>query len=876
VLLFSCALILFSGGSVCAGEKLVLQFPWHHQFQFAGYYMAKELGYYERAGIEVEIRSISEGGEPVAEVLSGRADFGVAGSGLLVERALGKPVVVVASIFQHAPTIFLTLEQGITKPTDLIGKRVMLSPGFQSLTLIALLHQEGVLDKIERLDTSFDFRSLLTGETDVFNAYRTNEPFLLKSTGYTYNSIDPEDYGIDFYGDTLFTSESFIKDRGDLVDAFRLASLRGWEYALAHPEEAIEVIRGVWNVEKSVEHLRFESKAIRKSIHPELIPIGTTEMAKWAKIAHYLIATGHIKPGYFINTNFLYQPSQGIDWVRLRPWLVGVTSLIVGLLIFLSVLYRTNRRLRLTEQKVRQSERKLRDALDAVSDGVWDWNVLTGEATLDARSKELFGFDPKKDYPDSLKIFALIDPEDIPAVKAAIHDHIEGKTDKYDQSFRVHSLNGEVRWLRGRGRVIERDSADQALRLIGTNTDITEQVRAEQTQRELEEQLRQKYKMEAVGTMAGGIAHDFNNHLAIILGNVEMAALKLPDGSPAGRYIEKAKTAANRSREVISQILLYSRRDLHNLKPVRLSINIKETLSLLHSTTPKSVEIRTTIAKEAEPLVISADPTQLQQILINLFRNAVYAIEEKGLIRIELDSRELVSDDFPPDEGYNPGIYLVLSVEDSGKGMSPEIQRKIFDPFFTTKGVNKGTGMGLSVVQGIVKSHEGFIRVNSMAGQGTRFEIYFPTIEQEVREDSPSETPLPSGCERILVLDDEEDLALLYSQMLSEHGYQVTTETSSERVIKMFADHQQRYDLLITDQTMPGILGTELAEQLQKIQPELPIILCTGYSDKVSAVQAKKIGIQEFCMKPLNLRQLLETTRTVLDLAGIGKKNNDG
>ncbi len=988
---FLAALLLLFGATSCFAEKLSLQLPWHHQFQFAGYYMAKELGYYRDAGLDVEINSVKQKHNVVETVLSGEADFGVASSGLLVERSLGKPIVAVATIFQDSATVFLSLKSsGIREPQDLIGKRVMLSPGYQSQALLALLHQEKVFDKIILQKTNYNLDSLLNGETDAFNAYSTNEPFLAKSKNQPVNIIDPRDYGIHFYGDTLFTTQSMIDKQPERVENFRRASLKGWKYALQNVEETIALIKKDYGVEKSLPALRFEANAIRGVIKPEKIPIGSMDLAQWAQITQYFIVNEQISPSFRLDSRFLYQPPKGIDWKQLTPILFGsvlVFTLLIALLLFIyytgqqtnnalanlkvseqryrdlvesvpgliytfipsqggscysprikqilghpvehfienptlwhdsihpddvqmvdsilaeikpDTVYELEYRIvdkagdwhwfsdrfvkrtspengeqinghatditerKQAQQKQTEVDQRLRAALNAVSDGIWDWDVVTGETTVDWRTKEIFGLDGEKEY-SAEELFQYVDPEDLPRIKQALEDHISGKIDQYDRTFRIHRPDGGMRWVRGRGKVIERNEAGNALRMIGTNTDITTPKLNEQRQQELEEQLRQHYKMEAIGTMAGGIAHDFNNSLAVIIGNIEMANLKLPKDSPVLRYIDQVKTAANRSKELVKQILLYSRQELQNQQPVRISLVIEETLGLLRPTIPSSVDIEYTADKASKNLTISADSTQLQQILINLSSNAIHAMEEKGLLKIELTSIQLAQAELPADKNLKAGNYIKLTVSDNGRGMSEEILKKAFDPFFTTKEVNQGTGMGLSVVHGIVERHAGFIEAQSVAGQGSQFTIYLPMIETSAEEIHQQEHPRPQGNERILVLDDVATLAELCGEMLAEHGYRVTTETSSHKVAKMFRENPLQFDLLITDQTMPGLSGTELAEQLLQLRPDLPIILCTGYSAKTSAPKAKDIGIREFCMKPLDLEKLLITVRQTLD-----------
>ncbi len=389
-------------------------------------------------------------------------------------------------------------------------------------------------------------------------------------------------------------------------------------------------------------------------------------------------------------------------------------------------------------------------------------------------------------------------------------------------------------------------------------TDITEL-------KALEMQLRQKYKMEAVGLMAGGVAHNFNNSLAIILDNIKLSQMNLPEDNAASNYLENAYKIALRSGDLIKQILAYSRTGEHNHGPVQLAQVVKDTIRLLRSTIPTTVNLRPTISTDNHNLTINADSSQLQEILINLCTNAVHAMNEKGTLIIVLDVINLKPQDIPAQYERAPGPYAMLKVQDNGTGITPEIMEKIFDPFFTTKEVNQGTGMGLSTVQGIMDQHLGLIKVRSIPGEGSTFELYFPVIANQTAERSPAPQTLPKGRERILFLDDDEMLANVGGQMLSEFGYKVTTETSSVHALELFKTDPHYYDLVITDQTMPDLSGKDLLIEMFAIRPNLPAIMCTGFSNKIDADEAKGMGIKAFFIKPLDLPELINTTRRILD-----------
>ncbi len=866
VLLFG--IFAIGSGSACAAEKLVLQLSWHHQFQFAGYYMAKEQGYYQDAGLDVEIRDVTNGENPVDEVLSGRADFGISGSGLLVERSLGKPVVAVAPIFQHSPTVFLTLQKsGIRQAADLIGKKVMLSPGYQSLSLLALLHQEKLLDQVQCINTSFDYNSLLNGETDVFNAYRTNEPYLLEAQGYQTNLINPADYGIDFYADILFSVESFLQQNPKTVEKFRKASLMGWHYALSHPDETIALIKSQYHVNKTIQQLQFEAAAIKQVIQADLVDIGNIDRSRWAQIAYHLKAIGQIPASFHWSNDFLYNPPPSFNWKQFRPWLIGLLIAFAILITFLSIISRSNIRLRATRKHLRQEiqERKLAEdersqllqAIDQSSETIVITDIKGAIQYINPAFEKITGYTYTEAIGQNPRILKS-DHQDQAFYRKMWATLVKG--DVWKGQFINKNKNGAL-YIEDATISPVQDTLGKVVNYIAVKRDITHEV-------EMEEQLRQKYKMEAVGLMAGGIAHNFNNNLAIILGNVELSQIKLPANSDVADHLKNAKIAILRSRDLVQQILTYSREGVHQKTTLQLPVVVDETIKLLHSTIPVSVNLQQVISINSYHISINGDSSQIQEILINLCNNAVHAMNEKGELTVSLETVELQSQDIPAQYQCAAGSYVKLSVQDDGAGMPPEILDKVFDPFFTTKEVNEGTGMGLATVQGIVNQHNGLIKVHSTLGQGSTFELYFPISEQfQTLEPAPISGELPQGTERILFLDDDEMLSQLGDMMLSEMGYQVTAMTSSIETLKLFTANPNQFDLLITDQTMPELCGKDLIQKVLEIRPDLQTILCTGFSNKIDANEAHKQGISAFCIKPLNLPELTQTVRRVLDQA---------
>ncbi len=405
------------------------------------------------------------------------------------------------------------------------------------------------------------------------------------------------------------------------------------------------------------------------------------------------------------------------------------------------------------------------------------------------------------------------------------------------------------------------DGRRQALAII---RDISERKKGEAKRLELEEQLRQKYKIEAVGLLAGGIAHNFNNNLAIILGNVEMAKHKDVGPEDAEILLDHAYTAARRASDLVKQIMTYSRADNMNAEPVRLRLILEETLGLLTSTMPSSVTLHVHFHPQAHNIFVDANATSIQEILINLCNNAVHAMDESGDLTVSLDLTDLEAQDIPAQFSCPPGRYARLAVADTGSGMSDDMMAKIFDPFFTTKDVDEGTGMGLATVMGTVKNYGGLVKVDSRIGQGTRFDVLFPVLGGAQSEHRNDDIAVYKGSGKILLVDDDPMLAEISRKMLDKLGYRVTVETSSIQALNRLAKDPFKFDLVISDQTMPRMTGVEFAEQVRQINRELPIILCTGFSTRVSERDYQNYNVKAFCMKPLTLSELSAAVRKAL------------
>lgn len=394
-------------------------------------------------------------------------------------------------------------------------------------------------------------------------------------------------------------------------------------------------------------------------------------------------------------------------------------------------------------------------------------------------------------------------------------------------------------------------------RIIHIAHDITEL-------KQLEQQLAQSQKLEAIGTLAGGIAHDFNNTLAVILGYTELAQSARAAGSLVAQYLDQVIQAGTRAKGLVTQILAFSRREKTERVALQPSSILKETLKLLRSSIPTTITIKQDIDEHSA--MILADPTQLHQIVMNICTNAYQAMETTGgVLSLTLQEKIITREDLGNHPDVQPGVYIELSFKDNGPGMLPEIQERIFEPFFTTKDTSKGTGMGLAIVHGIVKSYGGFITCNSRLGEGTVFAVYLPTLGEKGVSDSKAQKMSGGGSERILFVDDEEMLADMSQITLEELGYSVTVCTKSLEALAVFQKQPDAFDLVITDQTMPELTGNDLIRRILQIRPDMPIILCTGYSSQISDENATSLGIKGFAMKPLTKNDLAALVRKVLD-----------
>jgi PAS domain S-box-containing protein len=517
-------------------------------------------------------------------------------------------------------------------------------------------------------------------------------------------------------------------------------------------------------------------------------------------------------------------------------------------------------RLKQTETSLTKSEQKLRNIIEHSNELYYLHDTDHNVTYVSPQSRDFFGYTP-----DEMKVKWMELMTSNPINQAGFE--ITQKAIQTGEKQKPYILEG--RRQDGKSILLEIeespiiDENGKTVLIAGAARNITDRKRAEEEKEKLEAQLRQSQKMEAIGTMAGGIAHDFNNILSIILGNTELAIRDVPEWHPVKESLDEVRQACLRAKDVVRQLLSFCRKSEMQLRPIDISVILRESLKLIRSTLPSNIEIRQDF--DGGIWTILGDPTQINQILINLSANGSDAIGSAGgILSVSLENVEIARQD--PELNLEPGRYVKISISDTGVGISAEDMERIFDPYYTTKKVGRGTGMGLAVVHGIVETHNGRINVNSTPGKGTAFEIFFRSNDAAPVVEVPANNTLPHGGETILFVDDEKSIVKLNKARLERLGYQVIGTADPLKAIDLFRHKSIQFDLVITDMTMPNMMGDELAAEMMKIRPDIPIILCTGFSGRISEEQALEKGIRAFVMKPLELKDLAETIRNVLDV----------
>jgi len=829
-------------------EKATIQLKWLHHFQFAGYYAALEKGFYQEAGLDV---TIVEGGpttEVEDEVTSGRADFGVGTSALLLHRAHGEDLVVLGQIFQHSPAVFLTPRKtGIRSLADLAGRRFMYSN--QHGDMLALLKKNGIdQNGIIRVPHQGDPRDLIDGKAEVMIAYSFNEPFILEQAGEPYLTFSPLSYGVDFYGDNFFTRREIIDARPEFVEAFRMATLRGWRYALANKSEMADLILSRYSKGKSREWLIFEANQMDTLIQPTLIELGYQNPSRWEHIAE-IFSELRMLPEGFDPGGIIYQPRPRNNYRLLLATILISCAIIAILTASVVTFQRLNRNLRaeiaerkLAEDAFRESEERLRVIFETSQAGIIMVDPQGIISFANNRMAEMFGC-PLDDvigsrYTDHLHPLAN------QAGSALMRQLISGEIDFVHTERNYLRNDGSDFWGYLSGRRLE--TAEGELRaLVGIIADITDRKTAEDDNKRIEAQMLNMQKLESLGVLAGGIAHDFNNILTGIMGNISFAQMVMESSHKAHSPLLKAEKASQRAAELACQLLTFSRGG----QPIKKAFSVKTLVGESVSLVLRGTNIKGVI--EIPDTIIEADEGQINQAFNNIVINAVHAMPGGGTLTIRGEKPTLNVDNRL---GLAPGEYVSLTFTDEGCGISEADQKRIFDPYFTTKA--SGTGLGLASTHSIINRHGGLILVDSSIGKGSSFTIYLPSTVQTPVPITPEHEPSPARKKggKVLVMDDEEMIRDLAAEMLRELGYQVQTCIDGKEAIELYRAANETgasFSAVIMDLTIPGGMGgKQAAERIIEMDPKARLVVSSGYSNDPVMAKYAEVGFCATLLKP--------------------------
>jgi PAS domain S-box-containing protein len=558
--------------------------------------------------------------------------------------------------------------------------------------------------------------------------------------------------------------------------------------------------------------------------------------------------------------------------VALQSWRAEALRLTLGTLgvvllggFGIAALVRQLRRVEAGERALRESEERYALALEGANEGHWDWEILPDRLYLSPKLRLLHGLSPDSsvDTRAEWRAHVPLHPEDAPRLQAAVAAHLAGETKQYELEYRVRHPDGNWHWLHARGRCI-RNERGEPHRFVGSVIDVSESNQAQAEKERLESQLRQSQKMEAIGTLAGGIAHDFNNILGAIVGYGELAQQRAPEGSALRRYLDSVMHAAERARTLVDRILGFSRTGAAERAPVDVQKVVEETLDLLRAALPRNVRLE--VELKAANLAVMGDATRIHQVIMNLCTNAVQAMQEAGgVLRVGVEEVDLKAPRTVRHDQLPVGSYVRVVVSDTGCGIPPELVDRIFEPFFTTKRLGEGTGLGLSLVHGIVGDLGGVIDLETRPGEGTTVSIWLPLwgVAARPASEAPRELRLGQG-EAVLVVDDEAALVAVTEEMLTELKYKPLGVVSSTAALQVFRTDPGRFDAVLTDEMMPDLTGTQLAREIAGLRPDLPVILMSGRGGEEMSQRAAAAGVRELLRKPLQKIDLADALARAL------------
>ena len=832
-------------------ETIILQLKWFHQFQFAGYYAAIEKKYYADAGLKVILKEGRPGVNYSDEVISKNADYGIEMPILLLERHQGKPVVVLAAIFQHSPEIMLSRkDSGITSPHDLIGKKIMLRP-HGNIESRAMFYNEGIpVEKLNIINHSWNISDLIDKNVDAFSGYITDRPFMLQEREVPYNIIRPLTYGVDFYGDCLFTTQKEIDKHPQRVKAFLDASIKGWNYAMNHPVEIVNLILKQYSTRLSKEALLFEADAMQELLQPKFIEIGHINPGRWKHIADTFVKLKMLSPAYSLE-GFLYDPTPVSDYdkvIKIVWILVGVVLLII---LSAMILFLFNRKLanqvsdrtahlsleikerKQTEAALQESEKKYRQLFMNAPAGIYeiDFEKIRFTSVNDIMCK-YSGYSEKE--------FLSMNPMDL-LTEDSKNLYIErlekmsaGEKLSDTVEYNVMTKNGQEVCVLLSNDYIYKNRKLAGARVVAHN--ITDRKKAEEEKIKAQKIAGEHKKLALVGQIAGKMAHDFNNILGIIMGNAELSFLDCKD-KETKKTLKLIFEQTIRGKNLTKNLVAFAK----DQEPKQEFFRINEKIDLVLSLLKKDLE-GIELIKEDKPGVpeLLADPGMIEHALVNIIQNSIHAISLSEHPRIMIKT-------------YCLDDNICFEIEDNGCGIAQEHLEKIYEPSFTLKGSKdvsgayksgiKGTGYGMSNVKKYIELHKGTLAVESEFGSGTKFIISLPVIKKELtrKEKTELQEQKINFDKYILLVEDEQAISGVQYRILSQEpcNHRVDIANNGQVAIDLFK--RNKYDLVSLDYILPGeINGMDVYHHIRETNKTIPILFISGNIEFLESLKELK------------------------------------
>ncbi len=888
--------------------KVTLELKWLHQFQFAGFYMAKEKGFYRDAGLDVEILD-GYMKDNCADVKSGAVDFGIGTSAIVIERSLGFGLVALGVVFQDSPIVWLSrADSNIYAPSDLIGKTMMRSRGQNELQL--LLYKAGIdPQQIHYVPTSFTLDDLINKKVDVYPAYKSNEPFLMKEKGVDYRIIEPADYGVHFYGDVLFTSEAMLHQHPETVKSFRDASFKGWKYVFEHLEESVDLVMQHYNPQgKTREHIFFEAHELQKlSLYPFVEP-GHMSPERWEQIIQMYEEMGMMHGSIDLN-EFLY----GMKTIDYDVWLLKVVFALAAVLLILGVLYLLSKRYNYRLRKEVMSRTQELEILNAVLEtkvadktallleekenlakaeqiahmGSYCWNIGTGELVWSDEHYRRFGVDKATFRPTVEKFMEFVHPDDLAMVTnelKRISNNDPAASESFE--FRIIHPDGSIRHIRSISSVTKRDEAGNALKIVGTGLDITKEHEAEkkristlnmlndmmakeqektsaleQMKSELEENnvaLEQAKNTAETATRAksaflANMSHEIRTPLNAIHGFIALLKEEETDLKKL-TFLNIIDSASHTLLSTINDILDFSKLESGKLTISKTDfLPYKEIMATAELFQAKAAEksINFSISFDPNmPEVLYSDLLRIKQVINNLLSNAIKFTPENGVISLSSEYKDYT---------------LRIFVRDSGIGIPQSKQDKIFQCFSQAEGYTAhkygGTGLGLSISSQLINMLEGELKVISTVGIGSTFFFSIPVREGRLRERETPQEDLNEPLDgKVLLVEDNRANQMFIGLVLQKTGLEYAIANDGIEAIEMFESGE--FDLILMDENMPRLNGRGATQKIRKIEKtkmlkKTPIIALTANAltgDKELFISA---GMDDYLSKPVEPKSVI-------------------